>query len=140
METDKTHKTDRTDGTREGDEPAVSAEQVIRIAEHYHKAQRKHPYFTDRLFWAKNQSEAVFDLNFRRNAISSHSEKDCVCAEEVLDCEVKEAAVAFVKGVDCSKGDKAAAVGELYDAIAVLLRMVDVIEGRQKLGKTKEAK
>lgn len=30
---------------------------------------------------------------------------------------------------------EAAAVEECYDTIAVLLRMVDVLEGRQKLGK-----
>ena len=34
----------------------------------------------------------------------------------------------------------AAAVEELYDVIAVLLRTIDVIEGRYKLGKPEEVK
>lgn len=32
-------------------------------------------------------------------------------------------------------GDKTHAVEELYDCVAVLLRTIDVLEGRQKLGK-----
>jgi len=38
-----------------------------------------------------------------------------------------------------ANGDKAQAVEELYDCISVLLRTVDVLEGRQKLGRPKEA-
>lgn len=34
-----------------------------------------------------------------------------------------------------ARGDNAHAVEECYDTIAVLLRMVDVLEGRQCLGK-----
>ena len=36
-----------------------------------------------------------------------------------------------------ANGDKAHAVEELYDMIAVCLRTIDVLEGRQKLGKPK---
>lgn len=43
-------------------------------------------------------------------------------------------------GVAETRGDKANAVEECYDAIAVLLRMVDVPEGRQTLGKPEEMK
>lgn len=36
-----------------------------------------------------------------------------------------------------ANGDKAQAVEELYDCISVLLRTVDVLEGRQALGRPK---
>jgi uncharacterized protein YabN with tetrapyrrole methylase and pyrophosphatase domain len=48
---------------------------------------------------------------------------------EVLDCECWEVAEAL------ANGDTAHAVEELYDCVAVLLRTIDVLEGRQKLGK-----
>ena len=35
-------------------------------------------------------------------------------------------------------GNAERAVDEAYDAIAVLLRIIDVLEGRQKLGKPEE--
>ena len=50
---------------------------------------------------------------------------------ELADCEVWEATEAL------ANGDKAQAVEELYDCISVLLRTVDVLEGRQALGKPK---
>lgn len=49
--------------------------------------------------------------------------------DTLLNCEVWEVHEAIMKG------DTAQAVEECYDAIAVLLRVVDVLEGRQKLGK-----
>lgn len=53
-------------------------------------------------------------------------------AETLISCEVCEAADAF------ARGDTAHAVEKCYDVIAVLLRMVDVLEDRQRLGKLKE--
>ncbi len=114
-------------------EPAVSAEQVIRIAEHYHKAQRKHPYFADVLFREARAEGAEADLAILRRSIGCRVELGYVIAESLLNCKFCEANAAF------AKGDAPAAVGELYDAIAVLLRMIDVIEGRQKLGKANAA-
>ena len=49
-------------------------------------------------------------------------------AEAVLNCELAEVYEAY------ARGDTAHAVEECYDAIAVLLRMIDVLEGRQALG------
>ena len=50
------------------------------------------------------------------------------------ECEVREAYEALYNG------DKSQAVEELYDCAAVLLRAIDVLEGRQALGKPEEAK
>ena len=36
--------------------------------------------------------------------------------------------------------DKTQAIEELYDCVAVCLRAIDVLEGRQTLGKTEETK
>ena len=52
--------------------------------------------------------------------------------DTLLNCEVWEVHDALFRG------DNAHAVEECYDAIAVLLRVVDVIEGRQALGKPQE--
>ena len=49
--------------------------------------------------------------------------------DTLLNCGVWEVHDALLHG------DNAHAVDECYDAIAVLLRVVDVIEGRQALGK-----
>ena len=48
--------------------------------------------------------------------------------DTLLNCEVWEVHDALLRG------DNANAVEKCYDAIAVLLRVVDVIEGRQPLG------
>ena len=53
---------------------------------------------------------------------------------ELVLCEMWEVNEAI------ADGDTARAVEECYDVIAVLLRAIDVIEGRQKLGKPEEAK
>ena len=37
--------------------------------------------------------------------------------------------------VEHLKGNKATCVDELYDAVAVLMRMIAVVEGKQRLGK-----
>lgn len=50
----------------------------------------------------------------------------------ILECKMLEVHEAL------ANGDKAHAVEELYDCIAVLLRTIDVLEGRQKLGKPKK--
>ena len=111
-------------------ETAIDAERVIRIAEHYCHARRKHPHFADALFLSRNSAEdAAMTLAYVRNSIELEKRRDNVSAQMLIECEICEA----IHALAC--GDKAHAVEEIYDAIAVLLRMIDVLEGKQKLGK-----
>ena len=104
-----------------------------KIAEHYCHARAKHPYFADLMFLYENDAEdAKRYLGIVRTILSIERKKGELCAETLVCCEVAEICDAI------ARGDKAHAVDECYDAIAVLLRMVDVMEGRQKLGKPKE--
>ena len=101
-----------------------------RIREHYDHARRKHPYFCDGIT-AFNAHVATFRLKQMRDLIAWRESKGCVTAEMLARCELLEAEEAFLSG------DTASAVEELYDTVAVCLRTIDVLEGRQKLGKPK---
>ena len=104
-------------------------EVAAKVAEHYEHARRKHPYFAHTLFLeASDESAAARTLVRTRFCLNCERRVGEVVAETVLNCEICEA----IHALAC--GDKAHAVEEIYDAIAVLLRMVDVIEGRQALG------
>lgn len=108
---------------------SIDAAVVLKIAEHYCHAKRKHPYFADSMFLYENNAEdAKRDLRILRMVLNIERKEGKVCAEPLLNCEVAEICDAI------ARGDKAAAVDECYDAIAVLLRMVDVLERRQSLG------
>ena len=107
---------------------AAMAAHAARIAAHYDHARAKHTRFADKLFVQEGLQSFKKDAKRRLGIwrrISSFDETD---AESVLMCELAEARHAY------ARGDKEAAVEECYDAIAVLLRMVDVLEWRQKLG------
>lgn len=97
-------------------------------AEHYMKAVEKHPYFADLLFYPADVKSAKSDLTMRRHILKLLKKP---IAEAVLRCEISEAVYSF------AQGDKAHAIDELYDAIAVLMRMIAVLEGKQKLGGVK---
>lgn len=126
----------------EQDKPTLPKGAVDRIAEHYCHARRKHPHFADELFnldgfdsfesrasAAHNYLSSMrADLETETRGSERGNRKPKVHAETVLDCEVAEAMF------EDARGDKPRAVEECYDAIAVLLRMIDVLEGRQKLG------
>lgn len=113
--------------------PAIDAETVIQIARHYCHAKSKHPYFADRLFIDEaNATHAGLSLKISRTICDFERKSGKAIAETLAECEIAEACDAL------ARGDKAAAVAECYDAIAVLLRIIDVIEGRQALGKPKE--
>lgn len=97
---------------------------------HYIHAKEKHPYFCDRFFprWmpAEERSERIdATLGCVRKEMEEHGEDLCAVLSEE-NYEIFEA---------INNSDTAHAVSECYDAIAVLLRTVDVLEGRQKLGK-----
>lgn len=104
-----------------------------RVRQHYDHAREKHPYFCDRLLpdWSIGEikSSIAANLECARIRIKAGVRDHNLMWNEIADCEVWEAAEAM------ANGDKAHAVEELYDVIAVLLRTIDVLEGRQKLGK-----
>lgn len=114
-------------------EAAINVAVVTKIAEHYCHARAKHPYFADLMFLDENDAEdAKRYLGIVRTILNIERKKGELYAETLVNCEVAEICEAI------SRGDNAHAVEECYDAISVLLRMVDVLEGRQKLGKPKE--
>lgn len=106
-----------------------------RITDHYVRAREKHPYFCDRmnnhtLLLKEHALRFITNsLELKRRRIRYGSEDGNLCWSELLECKTLEAMEAVVRD------DKAHAVEELYDCIAVLLRTIDVLEGRQKLGK-----
>lgn len=109
---------------------SIDAAVVLKIAEHYCHAKRKHPYFADRLFIDDDDAEeAKRDLESVRMLLQIERKQGKVYAETLANCETAEVCDAI------ARGDNAHAVEECYDAIAVLLRMVDVLEGRQRLGR-----
>ena len=103
------------------------------IERHYKHAKEKHPYFCDmvtRDLWT------VKDVKDNLKRIRQYIEQDIarheVEALSLLVCEMRE----FEEAMTLK--DTAAAVEELYDVITVCLRTIDVLEGRQPLGKLKE--
>lgn len=104
-----------------------------RIAAHYRHAVEKYPYFCDCIL---TDTDCYFEKRIaasRRNLLKLEILCGDVSADLVLECELADVYEAY------ARNDKAAAVDECYDCIAVLLRMVDVLEGRQKLGKPEGA-
>ena len=106
---------------------------IDRAARHYRHAREKHPYFCD---WIGPDAAKKIDVERVRACLAKCRarvvdaiERRNLGWDDLLDCEVWEVFDALIKG------DKAQAVEECYDAIAVLLRTIDVLEGRQALGK-----
>ena len=95
---------------------------------HYAHAIEKHPYFCDKITCI-SAADADFNLQLNRQVLGAAERNGNAEAVDVIDCELSEAVQAY------THGDTSAAVEELYDTIAVLLRTIDVLEGRQKLGK-----
>ena len=106
---------------------------------HYRHAREKHPYFADGISYSERTGDDIRDqfraryadrlLRLRRRFIRNASEIGCLMTECVLECEIAEIYSAL------AHGDTANAVEECYDVIAVLMRMIDVLQGRQTLGK-----
>ena len=108
------------------------ARHVSNILKHYAHAKEKHPYFCDMLLppsseWTKENAHGY--LNEFRNSITAQMQTHRLLWSELCNCEIAEAEDALING------DTANAVEELYDTIAVCLRTIDVLEGRQKLGR-----
>lgn len=105
---------------------------------HYVHAKKKHPYFCDGLLPTQVPNPMTEDAMIREIRESLRENRlrlergGCnanILWNELLNCEVWEATEAM------ANGDTAHTVEEFYDAIAVLLRTIDVMEGRQQLGK-----
>ena len=116
---------------------AMPADFSTRARLHYAKAVRKHPRFADALFMLDENDKrkasnalpaAIGFLDEARKDNVLDDERGTLMARYLLGCEFREAFVAHLKG------DKSACVDELYDAVAVLMRMIAVVEGKQKLG------
>lgn len=103
---------------------------ISNIMKHYAHARQKHPYFCDIIkqdglpFYF-----AEWHLEDCRKRLVYARAANVVQWDELLDCEKYEAMV------EIDHGHTAHAVEELYDCVAVLLRTIDVLEGRQTLGK-----
>ena len=106
---------------------------VYAIERHYEHAIDEHPYFCDMVTRDLWTVKGIQD-NLKR--IRQYIEQDIarheVEAMSLLICEMRE----FEEAMTLK--DTAAAVEELYDVIAVCLRIIDVLEGRQALGRPKE--
>lgn len=98
------------------------------ICKHYDHAREKHPYFCD-LITSLSPVEADKHLGIYRSLLEAEIKASKVEARTVLNCEICEALQAYTYGYISQ------AVEELYDCAAVALRMIDVMKGRQKLGK-----
>lgn len=114
---------------------------VEKIAEHYRHAVKKHPYFCDYLipfpYSLLDSDDAAKELlallKSKREDLVDRALHSTVTAESILKCELAEVYDAY------ANNNTAAAVDECYDCIAVLIRMIDVLEGRQELGKPDSA-
>ena len=105
---------------------------VSAIERHYKHAKEKHPYFCDKIL--PEQSENFIKatrsiLSDIRLVMSEGMENGQLAAFTVAQCEMLE----FVESV--MMGDTTNAVEECYDTIAVMIRIIDVLEGRQELGR-----
>lgn len=102
-----------------------------KIKEHYRHACEKHPGFCYRMLpdWPPEDIRREIDnnLGFARKRCARGAELGNLMWNEILDEEVWEISEALLQG------NKEHAAYEAYDAIAVLLRVIDVLEGRQKL-------
>ena len=102
---------------------------ISNILKHYADAREKHPYFCD-IITCLSESGADTHLNIYRATLAAEQEAEAVETGTLLYCEFCEAMQAH------THGNITHAVEECYDAIAILLRTIDVLEGRQKLGKS----
>lgn len=116
----------------------ISPIKRAKILMHYRKAVEKHPYFCDRLVedFGDNQEIAKITaatmLTSWRATLARRVRDENATPFDVLQTEIAEVYEAIVRG------DTAASAEECYDCIAVLLRMIDVLEGRQPLGRPKD--
>lgn len=102
-----------------------------RIAIHYDHAREKHPYFCD-IITCLSDVGADTHLDIYMATLKAEDDNEAVEPSTLLGCKFYEAIQAY------THGDGGVAVEKCYEAIAVLMRVIDVLEGRQNLGKQKE--
>ena len=103
-----------------------------RLVAHYDRALEKSPYFCDRLFDPISITESTASLKQWKHILKGQLQDSAVESEAVLSYK-------FYRALDAlNMSDTPAAVERLYDCIVVTLRIIDVLEGRQKLGKPEE--
>lgn len=93
---------------------------IDRMQKHYDHAVRKHPMFCNTLT-RKSMGQWIMDENKDRATLRLCEEKGIVSADDVLRSEVSEVFSAI------SQNDFEHAIDECYDAIAVLLRIADML-------------
>jgi len=97
------------------------------ICAHYYHAMKKHPYFADK--WTENDHDHyALEAESKKRAIKARAEIGDVSARLVLQAEIAEVFEAI------TRGDLAQAKEEIFDTIAVLLRMKNVIDGVERFG------
>ena len=110
---------------------------AFNAASHLLKAVRKHPRFADALFSTSERNERIratalsqaeCGLEEMREDIYLSTRDGTLEASYLLSCEIAEAEVEHMRG------NAAETISELYDAVAVLMRMIAVVEGKQRLG------
>lgn len=103
----------------------MKTETIDRITAHYEHAKRKHPKFVDMLY-SGSYHGAKCILDIRRDYLKKlNRTRGFLDSDDILGCEIAEIYEAY-KG-----GRLADAKEECYDAIAVLLRMIDMIDAEQ---------
>lgn len=117
-------------------ETGLNQRVVSAIERHYNHAKEKHPYFCDRIIpgedYPWNVGEEIKEnLREIRSRIARSIESQRCGWDELLNEEVWEVLEAIYNGENDN------AIEECYDAIAVLLRVIDILEGRQELGNPK---
>lgn len=100
------------------------------IERHYLHAKTKHPYFADTLAAEYQLADGVAGLSLAliRDELQKCAKDGNLPATYIAACEIHE----FIEAL--ANGDKKAAREEALDIIAVWLRVIDVLDGRQILG------
>ena len=108
-----------------------------KIVEHYNHALEKHPYFADKLFrYTKEEHLPLFKASIKNckwqiETLPNNGNGE-LDVYPLLSCRWFELVRAYLSG------NSSVAIDKAYKCIVVLLRLIDVLEGRQKLGKPEE--
>ena len=88
----------------------------------------KRPRFVDALFGEEEKEDAEYLLERARHEVDYLAKHNWLSGDVLAHCALDEAQLAH------AQGDKTATISHLYDAVAVIMRMISVIEDRQNLG------
>ncbi len=98
------------------------------ITAHVNKACTKHPLFVDRMP-AKTPQAAEANLALCRENLARKKELLLVEPDDLLACEMAEVWEAY------AKGRHEEAIDEVYDAVAVLVRLIARLEAEKEVTK-----